>query len=195
MRPAQELLAGGALAPLAEQLAAPASDRTVRQLEIGEQALMASIVTFRADGGEARGRILTLSDISDVRRMAMEQQSFVRTMVHELKSPLGSIKGLLEVVLDKSLGGELDPYLPMMARADDRIDNLVELIRDLLTLARSEQAPRARTPSCGPVAPSWPRSSSWPASRAAARRRRRRRPPRRTCRRVVDPPRTTCGSS
>ena len=38
MRPAPELLGGGALAPLGEQLAAPAKDRTVRQLELGEQA-------------------------------------------------------------------------------------------------------------------------------------------------------------
>ena len=153
MRPAQELLGGGALAPLCEQLAAPAKDRTVRQLEIGDQAWMASIVTFRDDGGEARGRILTLSDISEVRRLAMEKQKFIRMMVHELKSPLGSIKGLLEVVTDKSLGDELDPYLPMIARADHRIDNLVELIRDLLTLARSEQAPEGEEPELVPVAP------------------------------------------
>ena len=114
---------------------------------------MASIVTFRDEDGEARGRILTLSDISEVRRLAMEKQKFIRTMVHELKSPLGSIKGLLEVVTDKSLGEDLDPYLPMIARADHRIDNLVELIRDLLTLARSEQAPEAEEAELVPVAP------------------------------------------
>ena len=153
MRPAQELLGAGALAPLCEQLAAPAKDRTIRQLELGEQTWMASIVTFRDDGGEARGRIVTLSDISEVRRLAMEKQKFIRTMVHELKSPLGSIKGLLEVVTDKSLGEELDPYIPMIARADHRIDNLVELIRDLLTLARSEQAPEGEEPELVPVAP------------------------------------------
>jgi len=153
MRPAQELLDGGVLAPLCEPLEAPGRDRTVRQLEIGEQAWMASIVTFRDETGEARGRIVTLSDISEVRRLAMEKQRFIRTMVHELKSPLGSIKGLLEVVTDKSLGEDLDPYIPMVARADHRIDNLVELIRDLLTLARSEQAPEGEEPELVPVAP------------------------------------------
>ncbi len=153
MRPARELLAGGALAPLAEQLAAPARDRTVRQLELGERTWMASIVTFAGEDGEARGRILTLSDISEVRRLAMEKQRFIRTMVHELKSPLGSIKGLLEVVIDKSLGDELDPYLPLVGRADHRIDDLVELIRDLLTLARSEQAPEGDEPELVALAP------------------------------------------
>ena len=153
MRPAQELLGGGALAPLCEPLAAPAKDRTVRQLEIGDQAWLASIVTFRDAGGEARGRILTLSDISEVRRLALEKQKFIRTMVHELKSPLGSIKGLLEVVADKSLGDDLEAYLPMIGRADHRIDELVELIRDLLTLARSEQVPEGDDSELVPVAP------------------------------------------
>jgi two-component system phosphate regulon sensor histidine kinase PhoR len=153
MLPAQELLGGGALAPLCEPLAAPAKDRTVRQLELDDDAYLASIVTFRDEGGEERGRILTLSDISEVRRLAMEKQKFIRMMVHELKSPLGSIKGLLEVVTDKSLGEDLGAYLPMIARADHRIDNLVELIRDLLTLARSEQAPEGEEPELVPVAP------------------------------------------
>jgi two-component system sensor histidine kinase VicK len=153
MRPAQELLGGGALAPLCEQLAAPARDRTVRQLELDDDTYLASIVQFRDEAGEARGRILTLSDISEVRRLAMEKKKFIRTMVHELKSPLGSIKSLLEVVVDKSLGDELDPYLPMIDRADHRIENLVELIRDLLTLARSEQAPEGEEPELVPVAP------------------------------------------
>lgn len=143
MRPAQEVLTGGALAPLMEQLATPAADRTVRQLEVGDQTWLASVVTFRDADGAARGRILTLSDITEVRRLSLEKQRFIRTMVHELKSPLGSVKGLLEVVLDRSLGDDLDAYLPLVARADRRIDELVALIRDLLTLARSEELPEA----------------------------------------------------
>ncbi len=166
MRPAQELLGGGALAPLCEQLATPAKDRTVRQLELGDDAYMASIVTFRDEAGEARGRILTLSDISEVRRLAMEKQKFIRTMVHELKSPLGSIKGLLEVVTDKSLGDELDLYLPMVERADHRIDNLVELIRTCSRWRAASRRRRARSPSSCRWRPSCTRSWSSPASAA-----------------------------
>ena len=134
MRPARDLLGEGDLAPLRDQLAAPAKDRTVSQLDIDEQSYMASIVTFRADDGEAQGRILTLSDISEVRRLATEKSRFIRMMVHELRAPMGSVKGVLEVLMDKSLGDELDPYLAMVARADARIDGLTGLISDLLSL-------------------------------------------------------------
>jgi two-component system phosphate regulon sensor histidine kinase PhoR len=137
----RDVFGKGPLAPLDEQLRAPAKDRTIRQLDIGDRSYMTSIVTFRAEDGSALGRILTLSDISQMRRLAMEKERFIRTMVHQLKSPLGAVRGLVEVVTDKSLGEDLDAYLPMMRRAETRIDNLVVLINDLLALSKSEQAP------------------------------------------------------
>jgi signal transduction histidine kinase len=45
----------------------------------------------------------------------------------------------VEVATDKSLGDQVDAYIPMLHRAEARIDGLVELIGDLLTLSRSEQ--------------------------------------------------------
>ncbi len=138
-RSAVELLQEGPLSSLSEALAAPQKDRTVGQLAIGDETYMTSIVTFRAEDGTALGRILTLSDISQVRRLAMEKERFIRTMVHEMKSPLGAVRAMIEVATDKSLGEDLDSYLPMLRRAEDRIDSLVQLIGDLLSLSRSEQ--------------------------------------------------------
>lgn len=145
-RPAGELLAAGPLASLLEQLAAPLKDRTIGQLVIGERTYMTSIVTFRDDGGEALGHILTLSDISQIRRLAMEKERFVRTMVHELKAPLNAVRSIMEVATDQSLGAELEAYQPMLERAQERIDGMVQLIGDLLALSRSEQSQSAGEP-------------------------------------------------
>ena len=144
--PVKELLMEGPLALLTEPLTAPLKDRTVGQISIGDRSYMTSIVTFRAEDGAALGRILTLSDISQVRRLALEKERFIRTMVHELKSPLGAVRGIVEVAADKSLGDEIDAYLPMLHRAEERIDGLVRLISDLLSLSRSEQAEAAGEP-------------------------------------------------
>jgi two-component system phosphate regulon sensor histidine kinase PhoR len=57
-------------------------------------------------------------------------------MVHEFRSPLGAIRSLIEVATEKSLGSELAPYLPYLERADKRIDRMVELISELLSLSR-----------------------------------------------------------
>ncbi len=168
-RPAAELLKEGPLAPLAEQLAAPLKDRTIGQLGIDDRSYMTSIVTFRAEDGSALGRILTLSDISEVRRLAMAKERFIRTMVHELKSPLGAVRGLIEVATDKSLGNELDAYLPMLGRAETRIDNLVQLINDLLSLSRSEQAQAQTEPELLEVQPAVEATLAAQAERIVAR--------------------------
>jgi signal transduction histidine kinase len=145
-RPVAEILADGPLAPLVDGLSAPLKDRTIGQISIGDSTHMTSIVTFRDDEGTALGHILTLSDISQIRRVALAKDRFIRTMVHELKSPLGAIRSLIEVAADKSLGDDMDLYLPMLNRAQERIDGLVQLISDLLSLSRTEQAESAGEP-------------------------------------------------
>jgi signal transduction histidine kinase len=152
-RQAAELLKDSPLASLIETLDAPAKDRTIGQLSIGERDFMTSIVTFRAEDGNALGRILTLSDISQVRRLAMEKEKFIRTMVHELKSPLGAVRSIIEVTTDRSMGADLEAYLPLLHRAENRIDDLVQLISDLLSLSKSEQATSASEPQLLEVAP------------------------------------------
>ena len=130
---------------------------------------MTSIVTFRAEDGNALGRILTLSDISQVRRLAMEKERFIRTMVHELKSPLGAVRSIIEVATDKSMGDDLDAYLPLLRRAENRIDDLVQLISDLLSLSASEQAQAASEPELLEVAPAIEAALAAQAEHLAAR--------------------------
>jgi signal transduction histidine kinase len=74
-------------------------------------------------------------------------------MVHELKSPLGAVRSIIEVTTDKSMGDDLQAYLPLLRRAEVRIDDLVQLISDLLSLSKSEQAQAASEPILLEVAP------------------------------------------
>jgi PAS domain S-box-containing protein len=138
-RPATDVLSSPHLEPLRQQLAAPPERRHVFECEIGEGAYMVSIATFRDEEGTARGSIVTMSDISEVRRLAVEKSRFLRTLVHELRSPLGAIRSMLEVVMDRSLGDELGAYDDFLKRADVRIENLVGLVGELLTLSRIDE--------------------------------------------------------
>jgi signal transduction histidine kinase len=136
-RSAKEVLEGETFAPVREILEA-AKKSSVSDLEIGEKQYMVSVTPFYSEKGEILGYILTFSDISEVRRLALEKSRFIRTMIHEFRSPMGAVKGLLEVVLDKSLGSGLDPYIPLLGRAEKRLDGLVELIGNLLSLSKIE---------------------------------------------------------
>jgi two-component system phosphate regulon sensor histidine kinase PhoR len=135
-RTAAEVLGAAEFAPVREALLGEAKKGSVIDLELGENQHMVSLTPFHSEKGETLGHIVTFSDISEVRRLALEKSRFIRTMIHEFRSPLGAVKGLLEVALDKSLGGGLDPYLPLLERAEKRLDGLVELIGNLLSLSK-----------------------------------------------------------
>ncbi len=135
--PVDDVLGAEPLSGLAGLLSVSGSDdRQLAEVTIGDRIFFASVVAFHGEQGAALGRILTLADVTDVRRMAMEKPRFIRTMVHEFRSPLGAIRSLIEVATEKSLGADLAPYLPFLERADKRIDKMVELIGELLSLSR-----------------------------------------------------------
>lgn len=138
-KPVSDVLTSQHLEPLRQQLGAPPERRQVFECEIGERAYMVSIATFRDEGGTPRGSIVTMSDISEVRRLAVEKSRFLRTLVHELRSPLGAIRSMLEVVMDRSLGDELAAYDDFLKRADSRIESLVGLVSELLTLSQVDE--------------------------------------------------------
>jgi len=120
-----------------------------REIERGEKSYMASVTAYLSDSGEVLGRILTIADITDLRRMAMEKSRFIRTMVHEFRSPLGAIKSLIDVALDASMGNDLSAYVPLLSRATARIEGLGELIGDLLSLSRIDLERQNSVPDAG----------------------------------------------
>lgn len=152
-KPVADVLGPGPLNELAQLLDIHGAERHMAELTLGEKVFVASSVDFHGEDGQDLGRIMTLADVTDLRRMAMEKPRFIRTMVHEFRSPLGAIRGLLEVALEKTLGNELAPYLPYLERADRRIDRMVELIGDLLSLSRIDlECKRTAQPGRCPVA-------------------------------------------
>ena len=80
---------------------------------------------------------------SSINRMAGElssleesRRSFVANVSHELRSPMTSIKGYVQAMLDGTIGDEDRPrYLRVVL---DETNRLTELVRDLLDLSRLE---------------------------------------------------------
>jgi signal transduction histidine kinase len=73
-----------------------------------------------------------------LQRADQERAQFVRTVTHELRSPVGGAQSLLRVLL-KQLTGELnDRQRDVIARVEARLNALMALINDLLALAASK---------------------------------------------------------
>jgi signal transduction histidine kinase len=70
-----------------------------------------------------------------LQRAEAERAQFVRTVTHELRSPVGGAQSLLRVLL-KQMSGELNPMQQdIIHRVELRLGSLMALINDLLALA------------------------------------------------------------
>jgi signal transduction histidine kinase/ActR/RegA family two-component response regulator len=94
-------------------------------------------VTAGRLGGIAGGVVWTVRDVTERARLERAKSEFVATASHELRSPLTSIKGFVEL-LERSpdrMSARQVEFLDIIKRSTDR---LVDLVNDLLDVARIE---------------------------------------------------------
>jgi signal transduction histidine kinase/CheY-like chemotaxis protein len=93
-------------------------------------------VTAATLGEESHAVVWTVRDMSERARLERAKSEFVATASHELRSPLTSIKGFVEL-LERSpdLTGRQREFVDIILRSTDR---LVDLVNDLLDVARIE---------------------------------------------------------
>jgi signal transduction histidine kinase len=119
---------GSPLPPLAQAL------RGETIVERHERTLS---VTAALLGSQNDGVVWTVRDMSERARLERAKSEFVATASHELRSPLTSIKGFVEL-LERSPEGMSDrqrEFVDIILKSTDR---LVDLVNDLLDVARIE---------------------------------------------------------
>ncbi len=77
-------------------------------------------------------------DIEKERALEQMRRSFVSGASHELKTPIGIIKGFAEGIRDGIATGRLDYFVEVILEETDKMDGLV---KDMLELSRIEQNP------------------------------------------------------
>ena len=87
--------------------------------------------------GQFKGIIAVLHDVTEVRRLERMRSEFVANVSHELKTPVTSVKGFAETLLDGAID---DPeaardFLEIIYKESERLDRL---IKDLLYLSQIE---------------------------------------------------------
>jgi two-component system phosphate regulon sensor histidine kinase PhoR len=83
------------------------------------------------------GCFLVIHDITEIKRLETMRRDFVANVSHELKTPLTSIKGFVETLLEGALEDKENNrhFLMIIQQHVDRLNNL---INDLLDLSRIE---------------------------------------------------------
>jgi signal transduction histidine kinase len=107
------------------------------EVSIEHDAVAIAVTAARLAGPEG-GVVWTLRDITERARLEQAKSDFVATASHELRSPLTSIKGfieLLESTENENLTARQQDFIHIALQSTDR---LVDLVNDLLDVARIE---------------------------------------------------------
>ncbi|NGP45021.1 cell wall metabolism sensor histidine kinase WalK [Bacillaceae bacterium SIJ1] len=87
---------------------------------------------------EWKGIVLVFHDITDLKKLENTRKDFVANVSHELKTPITSIRGFTETLLDGAGQDEQlrEHFLSIILKESERLQSLVH---DLLDLSRIEQ--------------------------------------------------------
>jgi len=103
----------------------------------GERYLQAHGTILHDARSEKIGAVIVLDDVTRLSRLETVRRDIVANVSHELKTPITSIKGFVETLLDGGLKNSEDAerFLKIVARQTDRLNAIIE---DILSLSRIE---------------------------------------------------------
>ncbi|MGD6833325.1 two-component system histidine kinase PnpS [Sutcliffiella halmapala] len=87
---------------------------------------------------EWKGIVLVFHDITELKKLEQMRKDFVANVSHELKTPITSIKGFSETLLDGAMNDKetLEYFLSIILKESERLQSLIE---DLLDLSKIER--------------------------------------------------------
>lgn len=111
--------------------------RELRVLQEGrERHLMVQATSF-AEDTPARGAVVVMYDITHLRRLERVRRDFVANVSHELKTPLTSIGGYVEMLLDGAWS-DSEQAKTFLGVIDANTRRLGKIVEDLLRLSEIE---------------------------------------------------------
>jgi two-component system phosphate regulon sensor histidine kinase PhoR len=104
-----------------------------------EQHLFAHGTALTDSENRHIGAVLVINDVTRLRRLATMRRDFVANVSHELKTPITSIKGFAETLLEETVDPDSNEarFLGIICKQSDRLQSIVE---DLLALADIEDS-------------------------------------------------------
>ncbi len=104
----------------------------------GNTYLQTNVVSLQGRDAKAQGALIVLNDVTRLRKLESMRSDFVANVSHELKTPITSIRGYVETLLDGALDDREDSekFLEIVLRQSGQLE---EIIDDLLALSRIER--------------------------------------------------------
>ncbi|MFN3020605.1 ATP-binding protein [Chryseobacterium sp. TY3] len=121
-----------------ENLEAIALEARIKNIETGEYRYHLLRMSPILENSQAKNWVGTFTDINDQKRVEKEKDEFLSIASHELKTPLTSIKAYVQLLDRKLKLDKESPEANYVAKVQDQIEKLNNLITDLLDVSKIE---------------------------------------------------------
>lgn len=105
-----------------------------QRLNIGEKYVNLLFAPFQDEGGKPAGVIVVIQDITEHVKLDNMRKEFVADVSHELKTPITSIMGYADTLLESDYDKEMQAKFLGVISSEAR--RMAKLVTDLLTLSR-----------------------------------------------------------
>ncbi len=107
-----------------------------------EHFFLPRILPIRASDGMTLGAALLLEDVTRYRLLDEVKSNLVATVSHELKTPLTSLRLVIHLLLEETVGSLNPKQLELLLDARENSERLLAMINNLLDLARLQEGRR-----------------------------------------------------
>ena len=118
----------------------PHSFKEVQSFRVNDEDrfFLPRILSMRGENGKPLGVAVVLYDVTRFRLLDDAKTNLVATVSHELKSPLTSVRMVLHLLLEKTLGPLTPKQDELLQTARNDAERLLRILNDLLDLTRLE---------------------------------------------------------
>ncbi|HTE55303.1 MAG TPA: response regulator [Kofleriaceae bacterium] len=109
------------------------------EVRVKDKTLHSMVSPVRDANGKLEGVVVVLRDFTEAKALARRQAEFVSAVSHELRSPLTTITGALDIVLSEYAGRLTDKQRRYTQLARESCTKLNQIVDDFLDVARSER--------------------------------------------------------
>jgi len=103
-----------------------------------EQTIQASFAALLDERQQFAGTVIVLRDVTAERESAQAKSEFVSTVAHELRTPMTSIQGYAELLLEGTVGALNPDQQHLLTIILSNSNRMSELVTDLLDISRIE---------------------------------------------------------
>ena len=141
--PIQDILQHEDFLSMLEEIRVASGAAMMREIELAQGAnnkerIYQALATPLTVGAHLQGIATVLRDVTSQKELERMKSNFLSVVSHELKTPLHSIKGFVDIILMNKTGPVTDIQRDFLETVKQQTDHLQRMIDDLLEFSRLE---------------------------------------------------------